>query len=233
MSAHTSSVVAFDRPTRAESEAVERRSGGMVNALGVVTGALPGGIYTVVCDEVPLRCQRAASCLLRPEMGDTVLVSGPDAQRLYLTAVAEQADSSMSRIETEGSMTLAANSGEVNIEADTQLALKGRQSVHIGTSRLALDAAEADCRVGRLDYEGTNVEARVLNVRIIGRLYETVVDRLVQLSRSAFRMTDGVEQVRAGRLDYQADEMLRVHAKNTFVTADRVVKVDARQIHVG
>jgi hypothetical protein len=166
-------------------------------------------------------------------VGDTVLVSGPDAQRLYLTAVAEQADASMSRIDTEGSMTLAANRGEVSIEADTQLTLKGRQSVRIGTSRLALDAAEADCRVGRLDYEGADVEAKVLNVRVIGRLYEAVVDRLVQLSRSTFRMTDGVEQVRAGRLDYQAEEMLRVHAKNTFVTAERVVKVDARQIHVG
>jgi hypothetical protein len=59
------------------------------------------------------------------------------------------------------------------------------------------------------------------------------MDRLVHLSRTAFRMTEGVDQVRAGRIDYQAEETVRVHAKDTLVTATRLAKVDARQIHMG
>ena len=51
---------------------------GVVNALGTVTSVLPGGLYSVDSDGRLLRCQRAASCLLRPEIGDLVLVSGPD-----------------------------------------------------------------------------------------------------------------------------------------------------------
>jgi hypothetical protein len=41
---------------------------------------LPGGLYSVESDGRVLHCQRAASCLLRPEIGDLVLVNGPDAK---------------------------------------------------------------------------------------------------------------------------------------------------------
>jgi len=39
--------------------------------------------------------------------------------------------------------------------------------------------------------------------------------------------------VRAGQIDMQASESMRLHAKNTFVTSKALVKVDAEQIHMG
>lgn len=232
--ATSSSAVATELNHRARAEGTARPiAGGLINALGVVTGALPGGVYTVISDDMELRCQRAASCLLRPEIGDTVLVCGPDAQRLYLTAVAEQADARESRIDVSGDLTLASTHGSVAVESETALHLRGKQSLDIGTSQFKVDASAADCRVGRLTYQGDEMEATVLNIRVIGRLYEAVMDRLVHLSRTAFRMTEGVDQVRAGRIDYQAEETVRVHAKDTLVTATRLAKVDARQIHMG
>ena len=70
-------------------------------------------------------------------------------------------------------------------------------------------------------------------MRVIGRVYEVVVDRLVQLSKSAFRMTEGIDQVHAGQIDYRASEMTRLHGKNTVITARDLVKADAKQIHMG
>jgi hypothetical protein len=32
-------------------------------------------------------------------------------------------------------------------------------------------------------------------MRVIGRVYEVIVDRLVHLSKTAFRMTEGIDQV--------------------------------------
>jgi hypothetical protein len=53
------------------------------------------------------------------------------------------------------------------------------------------------------------------------------------LARSSFRLTEEVEQVRAGQIDMQAKETLRLHARNTLVTSKALVKVDAEQIHMG
>jgi hypothetical protein len=70
-------------------------------------------------------------------------------------------------------------------------------------------------------------------VRVIGRVYEAIVERLVHLSKTAFRMTEGIDQVRASHIDYQATEMARLHGKNTVVTAQDLIKADASQIHMG
>lgn len=208
-------------------------AGGVVNALGIVTSMLPGGIYSVESEGRVLRCQRAASCLLRPETGDTVLVTGPDAQRLYLTAVAEQADARSARIDVAGDLTLASERGAVSVESPTRLSLQGGEGLHMTSARLDIDAAAADCRVGRLAYRGEEAHATVLNIRVVGRVYEAIVDRLVHLSKTAFRMTEGIDQVRATRIDYHASEMARLHGRNTVVTAQDLVKLDAKQIHMG
>ena len=208
-------------------------AGGAVNALGVVSSVLPGGIYSVESEGHVLRCLRAASCLLRPEIGDTVLVNGPDERRLYLTAVAEQANAGAAHIEVEGDLTLASRLGAVNVESPTLLNLRARQATTIGGPQLQIDADEARCRIGRLDYSGEEARVAVFGIRVIGRLYEAVVDRLVHLSKSAFRMTEGMDQVHAGQLDYRATEMARLHGKNTVITARDLIKTDAKQIHMG
>ena len=204
-----------------------------VNALGVVTSVLPGGIYSVESDARVLRCLRAASCLLRPEIGDTVLVNGPDERRLYLTAVAEQAQPGVARVEVDGDLLLASARGAVSVESATRLTLRARDATVLSGPQLEIDADEARCRIGRLDYSGEEARAAVFSMRVIGRVYEVVVDRLVQLSKSAFRMTEGIDQVQAGQIDYRAREMTRLHGKNTVITARDLVKADAKQIHMG
>ncbi|CAN7159216.1 DUF3540 domain-containing protein [Variovorax paradoxus] len=233
MTTRVSSVTAIrDDSPREAAHASEQ--GGMVNTIGIVTGVLPGGIYSVQTERRQLlRCARAASCLLRPAVGDTVLVTGPDATRLYLTAVAEQADASASRIDVAGDMTLASERGAVTVESSTHIAMRGEQGLSLDAPQLRINAEDADCRVDRLQYQGQEAVTTVLSIRVIGRVYEAVMDRLVHLSKTAFRMTEDVEHLRAGRIDYEAAETARLHGKNTVVTAKEIVKVDAKQIHMG
>ncbi len=222
-----------ERRAMPATAAAPRPAAGVVNAMGIVTAILPGGIHSVASDGRVLRCQRAASCLLRPEVGDMVLVTGPDEHRLYLTAVAEQADARTARIDVVGDLTLASERGAVSVKSATELLLEGREGLAMQTGQLRLSAQAADCQVGRMSYQGEEARATVLSIRVIGRVYEAIVDRLVHLSKSAFRMTEGLEQVQAGQIDYQASEMARLHGRNTVVTATNLIKTDAKQIHMG
>jgi hypothetical protein len=42
-----------------------------------------------------------------------------------------------------------------------------------------------------------------------------------------------MDQVRAGMIDFQAGQSARLHAAYTLVTGSDLVKVDAKQIHMG
>lgn len=111
--------------------------------------------------------------------------------------------------------------------------MRGEQGLSLDAPHLRINAEDADCRVDRLQYQGQEAVTTVLSIRVIGRVYEAVMDRLVHLSKTAFRMTEDVEHLRAGRIDYEAAETARLHGKNTVVTAKEIVKVDAKQIHMG
>ena len=188
------------------------------NALGTVLQALPGDAFLVEAQAGGERwqCPRAASCLLQPSVGDTVLVAGPRRDQAYLIAVITQADPAQARLAVDGVLTL---------QAGTRLELAAPE--------LDLQARKARLEVGEMDYRGSEVRITTLIARFVGRTCETVLDRLSVLTRSSFRLTEEVEQVRAGQIDYQAEETLRLHAKNTLVSSKGLVKVDAEQIHMG
>lgn len=182
------------------------------NALGTVRELLSDGSCIVEPQGGAERwcCPRAASCLLEPGVGDTVLVAGPQPETLYLIAVITQADASRSRIVAEGDLVIGSRHGRLSLQAPA----------------LRLHAREAEVELAEL-------RVTALVARFVGRTLETVLDRLSVLARSSFRLTEEVEQVRAGQIDMQATETMRLHAKNTLVTSKALVKVDAEQIHMG
>jgi hypothetical protein len=48
-----------------------------------------------------------------------------------------------------------------------------------------------------------------------------------------FRKVEGIEQVQAGELDLQVRDSLSLHGRHTMMTAEKLVKVDGAQIHLG
>jgi hypothetical protein len=197
------------------------------NALGVIAQVLPNDTYLVEAQPGGDRwqCPRAASCLLQPNIGDTVLVAGPRREQVYLIAVIARADPRHAQLVVDGDLTLHARQGGIALHAGTQIGLRA--------PGLALEAQKAQLEVNEMDYRGAEVRMTTLVARFVGRTCEAVLDRLSVLTRSSFRLTEEVEQVRAGQIDYEARSTLRLHAKNTLVSSKELVKVDAEQIHMG
>lgn len=199
-----------------------------VHVLGHLLGSAPDGQWTVVDESgATWTCRRAASCLLRPAPGDTVMVSGPDRYRLYLIAVVQQADASASCIEAAGDVTLTAMAGgRVSLESSSELRLHGGHMLNLAASK-------ATCAVTEMDFCAQSTEASVGHLRFFGKALESVVDRMVHMARTALRIVDETDQLRAGHVDHEARETVRVHGRHTVVTGQDLVKVDSAQIHMG
>src|SRR5690606_33755267 len=86
-----------------------------VQLLGTVIRMEDGGFCVVQCETAEWRVERAASCLLAPEVGDTVLISGPVPQQTYLIAVVRQASPDTARLETQGNMVIACPEGNISV----------------------------------------------------------------------------------------------------------------------
>jgi hypothetical protein len=205
-----------------------------VHFIGRLTDRTPDGQLGVEDDEgVVWMCRRAASCLLRPEQGDTVLLSGPDRFRVYLIAVLEQADIGKSRIEAAGDITLGSPTGMVSIESAGNLSLRSGARLEMESAQWAVQADEGNCRVEQLHVTARSMDATVGRTRLVGKVLETVADRIVQMARNALRLVEEVDQSRVGHLDCKATQTVRIHGQHTMVTGKELVKVDASQIHMG
>ncbi|WP_432786434.1 hypothetical protein AAEX37_00552 [Oligella sp. MSHR50489EDL] len=179
--------------------------------------------YLVKVDGVKYLCEKAASCLLMPGQGDSVLVSGSDAEQLYIIAIIKQAEPKQSELQVNG---------RLNIRAEA-FSVQANQALNLKSSQLDIKADTAQCVIERADYVGKELRSTISMTRIVGKVYELIVDRLSQMSRSSFKITEQAEQLRAGIIDYQAEDSARIHSKYTMVTAKELVKVDSDQIHMG
>lgn len=183
---------------------------------GQVVNILQDGSLMVESKNRGWRCRQAASCLLTPGMGDTVLVTKVHEQ-LWILAILE-------RIEQQ-------NPAEINIPGDLSITSQGNLSLY--SNGLNITADSGNCHINEMQYSGESLSAWVSVTRIIGNQLESVWQVVTQLSNRLFRHTTQTEQVHAGQLDMQAENYMRLHAQNTVVSAKAITKIDAEQIHIG
>lgn len=204
-----------------------------VHLLGEVLRCEPDGSYAVACDGRAWSARRAASCLLAPQPGDEVLISGPDPSRVYLIAITVQAEPAHTTLEAQGELVLRSTSGNVRLESAGDVTLRGQGAVRIRTSEYVVEAEDERHACKRVRMVAEQLHATVGETRLVGRSYEAVLDRMTLMARLSMRSVSEVEQVRAGSIDYQAEQSARLHASYTLVTGSDLVKVDAKQIHMG
>lgn len=205
-----------------------------VHTIGTIRGLLPDGQFAIEDESgIARTCRRAASCLLKPQVGDTVLVSGPDSYRMFLIAVLEQADAAVSRIEIDGALVLGGNAHPVTIESEGKVSVRSGGVLDMAAAQWAMRAGSADCRADDMRFTARKVDATMGTMKLVGKVFETISERVVQMTRSALRIVDEVDQSRVGHLDCKARDTVRIHAKHTMVTGEDLVKIDASQIHMG
>ena len=204
-----------------------------IQLIGEVSQVGLQGDYVVLCDAHHWHVERAASCLLTPQVGDTVLISGPVPSQTYLIAVIKQAHPAASRLEVQGDLVIAAAQGGISLEAGNNLNMQGGNSASLSAPELEISSEQARCTVADMEYLGTRARMTVGSLQLMGRVCEVVADRISHLAQSIFRLARGTEQVRAGNIDYQADMAVRMHGRQTVLTAKELVKVDGDQIHMG
>jgi hypothetical protein len=184
-------------------------------ASAVVTHCFADGSLTVESEGRGWHCRRAASCVIAPQTGDTVLIASVERQ-IWLLAVLERANPQVAELSVPGDLHIRSE-GELSLSSDA----------------LRVTAGQGDCHIDEMKYSGEKLSAWVSLSRVVGKRAESVWQTVTQISHSLFRTTRQTEQVRAGQLDMKAEDYARLHAHNTVITSKAITKVDSEQIHMG
>jgi hypothetical protein len=203
-----------------------------IHAVGEVVGSAPEG-YTVRADCGVVRTRRAASCLLEPERGDAVLISGQSVDAAFIIAVLERAREGPARLTFNGDAHISVAGGSMYLTAAGGVNISTPAEVAVSSDGLTLRSKQATVLIQRLRAVGGELSASIGRIKLIGNVLESVVERLTQSAKHSLRTVQGMDQVRSGVIDYRADQVMSLRGTNVVATARELVKLDGQQIHLG
>lgn len=179
-----------------------------------------------------LRADRAASCLLAPKLGDLVLVATSDSGQSWILAVLRQ-DAEETAIEVEGDLRIRSRTGQVIVSAREDVRIAAGRTVGVAASGFEVNAATANLVLDSVRYAGRALAAELESLRTVATTVESVVERFSQRVKRSFRQVAEIDSVKANHIDYAAESTLHLRGDHAIVTAERLVKLDGKQIHVG
>ncbi len=177
--------------------------------------------------------KRAVSCLVEPEVDDAVLVAALPQGRCYVLAVLEREPGAGVKLGADGDLQIRLPEGKFAVAAQDGVKLVSAQEVSVVSGRLNVNAVDGNVVLQRLTYLGRLLRSEVDKVKVLAGSFDTVLDRLSQRVKRCYRTVEEFDQLRAERIDYQANKNMSLHARNALVTAKQLVKVDGEQIHLG
>ncbi|PKL96504.1 MAG: hypothetical protein CVV18_01515 [Gammaproteobacteria bacterium HGW-Gammaproteobacteria-8] len=201
--------------------------------VALVTRIDPDGLWLWLCAQNrELQSCRAAGCLLRPEVGDRVLAlqSGDEA---WVLSVLERDPSRAGLIETDGPLVLRAGRGDVEIGAPGSVHVRASETIGLETAQLIIRAGLARVVTRKLSWLCDLMEGRFSRLRVVGRVVDSILERISLKAGSSFRQVDSLDHARCGRIDYNAEGDLSLNAGNLLGSARGLARIDGKQIHLG
>jgi hypothetical protein len=178
-----------------------------------------------------ISAQRAKSCLVAPDVGDSVLCA-LHADGCHLLAVLDGAEGAATRLAARGDLQVEAT-GRLELSGAEGVAVKTRGILTLAADALGVSAERATAVVPEVGLIGKLLRVDAAKVVVVAAELDHVVERMTQRLKRALRFVEGLDQTRAGTVDVRADDLASVRGENTIVSARMLAKVDGEQIHIG
>jgi hypothetical protein len=207
-------------------------AGGAAQEFGEVRLAADGA-FVVRTASGEHRAKRAVSCLVEPEVNDRVLIAFEAGGPAFVLAVLEREAGAAATLSHDGAVNIRAGRGRLAMAAPEGVSLIAGQDVSVVAGSVNMTAAEGELSIDRLTVLSSLVRAEIGKAKVFGESVDTLVGRVTQRVKRAFRFVEEIDQLKTKRIDYTASQVAQIHAGNAVVSAEELVKVDGEQIHLG
>lgn len=175
----------------------------------------------------------AASCLLEPAPGDTVLLThADDGSPCFILAVLQRPQADAGQLRLPGGNQLVSDTSGVRLHAEA-LSLNTASQLELNSAALKVNTVSADVNAKHWLGCFDTAETHAVNVRLTAKTFSSQVGRLIQRLMESFRKIDGLDETRAGRVRVSAQGHHHVDAGHLTHTAKGFVKIDGQKIDLG
>ncbi len=180
-----------------------------------------------------ITARKAASCLVEPRKGDTVLHARTGAGKMFIVAVLERPGGAATSIEFDGDVEIAAPRGKLEITARDGVTLGTPGELLLIAEKMGLSAQTCEAVFEQLELFGSGLRTGWETVKFHAHSAQTVVDSVLQKLGSRHTQVRGLDSLSAGSVKQAARDIFSLRSKFAFMKADKNVKIDGKQIFMG
>ena len=177
--------------------------------------------------------QRAFSCFVEPQVGDTVLFSHDEVRKNHILSIIERPGNTSANLKFPGNVTLDAPQGQLHLNARQGLDLSSEQSINLLSEDLSLIAKKGLFNLDNLTAIGTRLMVKMDDVQTFADTVQTVAGQLLQKLKNSIRLIEGVDQTRAQDVITTVKNLYSLRSRQAAILAKKDIKVDAERIHMG
>jgi len=181
-----------------------------------------------------LRAEKAASCLMEPCAGDTVLLVCGEAGGNFILAVLRREDAQTGAdMIFEGPVRVSVKNGGFALSAHDDLSLASHRSLSLTSAAIGIHADTGEAKIGEVSLVSRLLKTHIEYVKSVAVTVDEIYQKLTQRLENCFRFIKDQEEVQSGSSRYLAEDLLTIHSKNSLIVAEEHVTINAEKIHLG
>jgi hypothetical protein len=193
-------------------------------------GAEGGSGLRVLCGNRAIEAHTAASCLLQPQSGDTVLLACLEDETHVVLAVLFRVGDARLRLPDRSTLECA---GALTVRCADSLDLQSGRAMRLQAEDMGVTAKACDLRVLSLKTLADSVDMCCGTLYHYGKHALSVFASLTQCLGSSRRVVEGEDETRAGSSTVIVEENATVMSKNKLTLAEETARTDAKLIQLG
>jgi hypothetical protein len=192
----------------------------------------PDRPVTIATVEGLCRARVAASCLLRPAQGDTVLVALLEDGSSVILSVLYRGQDARSFLDLPAECVVDCP-GSLALRTRERLDMETGGAMNLASDALSVTAKDCDARFVRMRAVLDGLDACCRSIYLAGQTVISSFRSLTQLLGASRKVVEGDDETRAGNATLVVEENATVLCRNGLTLAEQTARTDARLIQLG
>lgn len=188
--------------------------------------------WMIQAEQGVFKARKAVSCLVNPEIGDTVLCANLSSGASSILAILERKQSQTTQLKFDGDVDISA-SQSIRMIAGQRLDAFSADKMNLDASKLTIRSTLASVIFDKLGVTGNEARHTVSKVEVLAKTLETVSETSRQVMQHSFRLVSALDSVSAGEVLQKIKSRFTVQSRQASVLAEEDARVNGKRVHLG
>jgi hypothetical protein len=178
-----------------------------------------------------LKAKKAFSCLVEPQINDTVICTSDEKGMYYILAILERKDNKRINISFPSDAELNSDNGFININSSKSASIISKK-INLFSDKAVYKSKEATVAIDEITASGNEIQAGYKTIKTAADLISTFSRQVTEKFKTYVRSSKN-DIVKSDHMTRKSEGLYSVDSKHTIMKSKKSTKIDGDKILMG